>query len=78
MPAVGNYALLFLMTKTLVSYSWVCLIPLVFSLLRMDASTTKAIAQKIKLSDRTVRNYWIRLQDILGVYIEPNNSSIND
>ncbi|MDZ7966591.1 MAG: hypothetical protein RM368_16700 [Nostoc sp. DedSLP03] len=44
----------------------------------MDASTTKAIAQKIKLSDRTVRNYWIRLQDILGVYIEPNNSSIND
>lgn len=45
MPAVVNYALLFIMTKTLVSYNRVCLIPLVFSLLGMDASTAKAIAQ---------------------------------
>lgn len=33
--------------------------------------TDKAIAQKMLVSDRTVRNYWIRLQDSLGVYDEP-------
>ncbi|MEH1842498.1 MAG: response regulator transcription factor [Nostoc sp.] len=36
-----------------------------------EGLTDKAIAQRMKLSDRTVRNYWIRLQDSLGVYDEP-------
>ncbi|MEH2327548.1 MAG: DNA-binding response regulator [Nostoc sp.] len=36
-----------------------------------EGLTDKAIAQKMKLSDRTVRNYWIRVQDSLGVYDEP-------
>ncbi|MBE9002073.1 response regulator transcription factor [Nostoc sp. LEGE 12447] len=36
-----------------------------------EGLTDKAIAQKMNLSDRTIRNYWIRLQDSLGVYDEP-------
>ena len=33
--------------------------------------TDKVIAQRMQVSDRTIRNYWIRLQDALGVYDEP-------
>ncbi len=36
-----------------------------------EGLTDKAIAQKMNVSDRTVRNYWIRLQDSLGIYNEP-------
>jgi DNA-binding NarL/FixJ family response regulator len=36
-----------------------------------EGLTDKAIAEKMKVSDRTVRNYWIRLQDALGVCEEP-------
>ncbi|MEH2407804.1 response regulator transcription factor [Nostoc sp.] len=36
-----------------------------------EGLTDKAIAQKMLVSDRTVRNYWIRLQDSLSVYDEP-------
>jgi DNA-binding NarL/FixJ family response regulator len=36
-----------------------------------EGLTDKAIAQKMNVSDRTVRNYWIRLQDALGIYNEP-------
>ncbi|MBD2451774.1 response regulator transcription factor [Nostoc sp. FACHB-152] len=36
-----------------------------------EGLTDKAIAQRMNLSDRTVRNYWIRLQDALGIYDEP-------
>jgi DNA-binding NarL/FixJ family response regulator len=43
----------------------------VLTLKYQEGLTDKAIAQKMKLSDRTVRNYWIRLQDSLGVYDEP-------
>jgi DNA-binding NarL/FixJ family response regulator len=34
--------------------------------------TDKGIAKQMNVSDRTVRNYWIRLQDALGVYDEPD------
>ncbi len=37
-----------------------------------EGLTDKAIADRMKISDRTVRNYWIRLQDALGVYDEPD------
>lgn len=30
----------------------------------------KAIAEKMKVADKTVRNYWTRVQDVLGVYPE--------
>lgn len=36
-----------------------------------EGLTDKAIAQRMQVSDRTIRNYWIRLQDALGVYDEP-------
>ncbi|MGQ9871889.1 hypothetical protein [Leptodesmis sp.] len=34
--------------------------------------TDKAIAERMQVSDRTVRNYWVHLQDALGVYDEPD------
>jgi len=43
----------------------------VLTLKFQEGLTDKAIAQKMNVSDRTVRNYWIRLQDSLGVYDEP-------
>lgn len=44
----------------------------VLTLKYQEGLTDKAIAQKMLVSDRTVRNYWIRLQDSLGVYDEPS------
>lgn len=32
----------------------------------------KAIATCMSVSDRTVRNYWVRIQDALGIYYEPD------
>ncbi|MGB7087640.1 MAG: response regulator transcription factor [Phormidesmis sp.] len=32
----------------------------------------KAIAKAMGMSDRTVRNYWIRIQDALSIYADPN------
>jgi DNA-binding NarL/FixJ family response regulator len=43
----------------------------VLNLKFQEGLTDKAIAQKMQVSDRTIRNYWIRLQDALGVYDEP-------
>uniref|UniRef100_A0A832M2B3 Response regulator transcription factor n=1 Tax=Oscillatoriales cyanobacterium SpSt-402 TaxID=2282168 RepID=A0A832M2B3_9CYAN len=37
-----------------------------------EGLTDKAIAERMQLSDRTIRNYWIRLQDALDVYEEPD------
>lgn len=34
--------------------------------------TDKAIAKKMKVSDRTIRNYWVRLQDSLGIPDDPD------
>ncbi|MBD2102465.1 response regulator [Leptolyngbya sp. FACHB-261] len=43
----------------------------VLTLKFQEGLTDKAIAERMEVSDRTVRNYWIRLQDALGVYDEP-------
>jgi DNA-binding NarL/FixJ family response regulator len=44
----------------------------VLTLKYQEGLTDKAIAERMQVSDRTVRNYWIRLQDALGVYDEPD------
>ncbi|MGI0489398.1 response regulator [Pantanalinema rosaneae CENA516] len=44
----------------------------VLTLKFQEGLTDKAIADRMQVSDRTVRNYWIRLQDALGVYDEPD------
>ncbi|HEY9616290.1 MAG TPA: response regulator transcription factor [Microcoleaceae cyanobacterium] len=44
----------------------------VLTLKFQEGLTDKAIAERMQVSDRTVRNYWIRLQDALGVYDEPD------
>ena len=43
---------------------WVTLLKLAFE----EGITDKAIAQKMNVSERTVRHYWTRVQDALGVY----------
>jgi DNA-binding NarL/FixJ family response regulator len=43
----------------------------VLSLKFQEGLTDKAIGQRMQVSDRTIRNYWIRLQDALGIYDEP-------
>ena len=35
-----------------------------------EGLTDKAIAARMSVSDRTVRNYWVRVQDALGIYYE--------
>lgn len=37
-----------------------------------EGLTDKAIAERMQISDRTVRNYWVRLQDALEVYDAPD------
>ncbi|MBW4660498.1 MAG: response regulator transcription factor [Drouetiella hepatica Uher 2000/2452] len=37
-----------------------------------EGLSEKAIAEQMKISDRTVRNYWIRIQDALNVYDHPH------
>lgn len=44
----------------------------VLTLKYQEGLTDKAIAERMQVSDRTVRNYWIRLQDALGVYDQPD------
>jgi DNA-binding NarL/FixJ family response regulator len=44
----------------------------VLSLKFHEGLTDKAIAERMQVSERTIYNYWIRLQDALGVYDEPN------
>ncbi len=39
-----------------------------------DALTDKAIADKMNVSERTVRNYWSKMQDALEVYPEPGKN----
>lgn len=47
---------------------WIELLKLKFQ----EGFTDKAIAQRMAVTDRTVRNYWIRVQDALGIYSEPD------
>lgn len=44
----------------------------VLTLKFQEGLTDKAIAERMKISDRTVRNYWVRLQDALGVFDQPD------
>jgi DNA-binding NarL/FixJ family response regulator len=44
----------------------------VLTLKFQEGLTDKAIAERMQLSDRTIRNYWVRLQDALGVDDEPD------
>lgn len=44
----------------------------VLSLKFKEGLTDKAIAERMRVSDRTIRNYWVRLQDALGVSEEPD------
>ena len=34
----------------------------------------KAIAEQINVSERTVRHYWSKIQDVLGVYPDPGKN----
>ena len=43
----------------------------VLTLKFQEGLTDKAIAYRMRVSDRTIRNYWIRLQDALDVFDEP-------
>ena len=43
----------------------------VLTLKFQEGLTDKAIAYRMQVSDRTIRNYWIRLQDALDVFDEP-------
>lgn len=45
---------------------WLQMLQLAFT----DGLTDKAIAQKMNVAERTVRHYWTRVQDALGVYPE--------
>ncbi|MBW4693971.1 MAG: response regulator transcription factor [Lyngbya sp. HA4199-MV5] len=44
----------------------------VLTLKFQEGLTDRAIADRMQVSDRTVRNYWVRLQDALGIYDEPD------
>lgn len=37
-----------------------------------EGLSDKAIAERMGISDRTIRNYWIRIQDALNVYDHPH------
>lgn len=43
----------------------------VLQLKYQEGYSDKAIAKKMNITDRTVRNYWIRIQDALRVYEDP-------
>ena len=43
----------------------------VLNLKFQEGLTDKAIAERMQVSDRTIRNYWVRLQDTLDIYDEP-------
>ncbi|MEQ9368779.1 MAG: hypothetical protein RIG63_07050 [Coleofasciculus chthonoplastes F3-SA18-01] len=34
----------------------------------------KAVAEKMEVSERTVRHYWTKIQDVLNVYPEPGKN----
>lgn len=51
-------------TRLEIKPEWLRVIQLAFQ----DGLQDKAIAEKMNISERTVRHYWTRLQDALGVY----------
>ncbi|NJN58613.1 MAG: response regulator transcription factor [Leptolyngbyaceae cyanobacterium SL_5_9] len=44
----------------------------VLTLKYQEGLSDKAIAEHMGISDRTIRNYWLRIQDALNVYDHPN------
>lgn len=56
-----------LRSRTEFDPKWIEVLTLKFQ----EGLTDKAIAQRMRVSDRTIRNYWIRLQDALDVYDQP-------
>ncbi|MEO0491123.1 MAG: response regulator transcription factor [Cyanobacteria bacterium J06635_15] len=44
----------------------------VLKLKYQEGLSDKAIAKAMGISDRTIRNYWVRIQDGLSVYDDPN------
>ncbi|AFY57185.1 response regulator containing a CheY-like receiver domain and an HTH DNA-binding domain [Rivularia sp. PCC 7116] len=44
----------------------------VLTLKYQEGLSDKAIAKRMSITDRTVRNYWIRIQDALGVFDSPD------
>lgn len=44
----------------------------VLTLKYQEGLSDKAIAEQIGISDRTIRNYWVRIQDALNVYDHPH------
>jgi DNA-binding NarL/FixJ family response regulator len=44
----------------------------VLTLKYQEGLSDKAIAERMGISDRTIRNYWLRIQDALNVYDNPN------
>lgn len=44
----------------------------VLKLKYQDGYSDKAIARTMNITDRTVRNYWIRIQDALRIYTHPD------
>ncbi len=44
----------------------------VLTLKYQEGLSDKAIARRMSITDRTVRNYWIRIQDALGVFDNPD------
>jgi len=44
----------------------------VLTLKYQEGLSDKAIAERMGISDRTIRNYWLRIQDALNVYDHPN------
>ncbi len=40
-----------------------------------EGFTDHSIAKKLGVSDRTIRNYWVRIQDCLGIHDEPGIDS---
>ncbi|MFK8184731.1 MAG: response regulator [Phormidesmis sp.] len=45
---------------------------MVLKLKYQEGFSDKAIAKEMGISDRTVRNYWVRIQDALGVFESPS------
>ncbi|MBN8564226.1 MAG: response regulator transcription factor [Leptolyngbya sp. UWPOB_LEPTO1] len=57
-------------TRLEIKPEWLQLLKLAFE----KGLTDQAIAQEMRVSERTVRNYWTQIQDALGVYPDPGKN----
>ncbi|NEQ50363.1 MAG: response regulator transcription factor [Leptolyngbya sp. SIO3F4] len=57
-------------TRLEIKPEWMRMLQLAFD----EGLQDKAIAEKINVSERTVRHYWNKVQDALGVYPEPGKN----